>query len=160
MSEPQTPVETAPDGPGDALDRDAKRDSRGRVGLRNSLARTNGGRSRPLTLETARNSPLYQALVADRGGEDAISAIEREVIVGFVEASQIRTTAAAYLARTRVSMTSDRAQRALTVWFKASGDVRASGQLLGLERKAKRAETLADFLAAQHARRDGSDTEG
>src|SRR5262245_941758 len=97
----------------------------------NTGALTHGGRRRPVTLETARNSPLYQELVTERGGEDAISAVAREVIVAFVEGAQIRATAAAYLARTRISMTSDKSQRALATWFKASADVRANGQLLG-----------------------------
>jgi hypothetical protein len=125
------------------------RDSLGRVGPGNSLARTHGGRSRPMTLERAQASALYQALVADRGGEHAISAVERESLVGFVEATQIRTTAAAYLARTRISMTSDKAQKALATWFKASADVRAGAQILGLERKTKRVERLEDYIA-QH----------
>ena len=141
---PQSPLQPAVE----AIAGDGKRDSHGHVGPRNSLALRHGGRRGPVTLETARNSPLYQALVSDRGGEDAISAVEREVIVGFVEATQIRTTAAAYLARTRISMTSDRAQKALATWFKASGDVRSGAQILGLARREREVPSLTSYLAA------------
>jgi len=78
---------------------------------------------------------------------NSISAVEREVIVGFVEATQIRTTAAAYLARTRVSMTSDKAQKAFATWFKASGEVRAGAQILGLDRRQRTVPDLAAVLS-------------
>ncbi len=79
----------------------------------NTAAVTHGGRRRALSPQEARRSELYQRWAVDLGGDETLSTATREVLLGAVGAAQIRDTAEAWLARTRGSVTSDRAQRVI-----------------------------------------------
>jgi len=116
--------------------------------LGNALAVTHGGRRRrALTAREARGSELYARWATDLGGEDSLTVGQQEVLAGTVAAVFIRQTAERYLATAKTPLTSERALRALEVFFKAAADVRRGADMLGIERKTK---TVPDLAAAFH----------
>jgi hypothetical protein len=116
----------------------------------NTVALRHGGRRRPLSPQEARTSELFARWAADLGGLDALSVGQQEVLAGIVASVFVRATAERYLAQSRAPLTSDKAKRALEVFFRADDAVRRGASLLGLERKAKPADLdLATYL--QHA---------
>jgi hypothetical protein len=126
---------------------------RGNVG-----ALTHGGRRRrALTERQARDTELYHQWARDLGGLDTLSTAQQEVLVGTVAAVLIRQTAERFLSSARLSLSSEKAQAALSTFFKADDSMRRGAALLGLQRKTKRVETLEDYMA-QHA--DGERGDG
>ena len=86
---------------------------------KNNLAVTHGGRRRPLSPQEARTSELFARWAADLGGLDALSVGQQEVLAGIVASVFIRNAAERYLAQSRAPLTSDRAKRALEMFFRA-----------------------------------------
>ncbi len=106
-----------------------------------------GGRRKPLSVQEARQTEMYQGWANDRGGDDRLTTPEREVLIGAVGAAQIRDTAERYLRESRASFTSEKVQRAIQTYFAASDRVLRAAQVLGLERRAAPTQSIADYIA-------------
>jgi hypothetical protein len=133
------------------------RDARGRFTGGNSFALVHGGRSRQVAAGQLPEQVDALAVLADReaaivnelGGPEAISQIRRDLVTRYLETSTIADYLAANILANGVLTTKGRTRAAVTVYLQVIDRLHRLGVSIGLERRPKPAQSLADVLA-QH----------
>ncbi len=89
---------------------------------------------------------LRDSVLADVGGQDAVSAITAELVYDFARACCLRDLAWQHIAAVGPFTKSGKRRAVVALWMEASARVERLGKTIGLERRAISVPTLEEVM--------------
>lgn len=124
----------------------------------NEAAMVHGGRRFELArspMDEARRIALRDAVVADLGGEDAVSEVMAALVEDFAFAVVLRDLLAAHLMAVGPLTNRNQKRAAVDAWHRASARAERLATKLGLERKATELPSLTEVIEKRAGDRRG-----